>query len=56
MKKNTMKMACNTAMRNSLGHKPTMPISDKPKGKVKVMLTMAIVILVVGVAVVFALA
>jgi hypothetical protein len=55
MKKNGLKNSCNVVLHNSLGHKPVKS-SNEPKGKFKVVLTMAIVILVVGVAVVFALA
>ena len=55
MKKNILKNACNAAMHRDLGHKPTK-FESKPKGKFKVVLGVVIGLLVVGTAVVFAIA
>jgi hypothetical protein len=48
MKKNTMKNSCSNLLHRTIGSKPVQNASVKNRGKIKVALTMAIVILVGG--------
>ena len=55
MKKNSLKNACNAAMRHDLGHQPVKSESE-PKSKIKFALIALVLVLVIGVPVIFALA
>jgi hypothetical protein len=56
MKKNTMKMACNTALHNAIGSKPAQTAPVKNLGKIKIALIAVIGVLVIGFSALFVLA